>query len=72
MLGKQKGRREHHGEQPVPHLLRKLLDRGHVLEPGVVDQDVEGSISLQHFIHYTATVLAGLEVGTNKMTAQGI
>ncbi len=40
-LGGVEGRRQIDGDDQVPLVVREILDRGHVLDAGVIDQDVQ-------------------------------
>ncbi len=49
---------KHDTDQKVPLLLGKLVDRSDVLEPGVVDQDVELAERLNRRVDHAANVIS--------------
>src|SRR5438093_11530179 len=64
VLAQQKSASQHHADEKIPLLFGKVLNRRHVLEPGVVDQDVEATELVNRSLDELLSFLAPRDVRT--------
>src|SRR2546428_11452376 len=62
ILTQQKGASQHHADEKIPLLFGKVLNRRHVLDPGVVDQNVEATEPVNRSLDELLGVLAPRDV----------
>src|SRR5438128_118020 len=62
VLAQQKGASQHHADEKIPLIFGKVLNRRHVLEPGVIDQDVEATEPVNRSLDESLGVLAPRDV----------
>ena len=69
VLGQQEGGSQHNLQHVFPFFLRKLLQRGDVLQSGIVNEDVDSFVLLERGIDDVTTRSSLRQVGANKMSS---